>query len=369
MAGTSARDHDPALGLLRVLREDGRTDPATDPFLAPETLLAMYKEMRRSRALDTALIERQRSGRIGFWSAALGQEAVAVGAVFALDAADWVFPTHRETSALLCRGVSVTRVVSQAFGTGEDPLHGRQTPGHGSSRSALVASPPGAVGTQLPQAVGVAMAAKRRGSRIAVLAFVGDGGTSTPDFHSAMNFAGVFRAPCIVVCQNNQVAVSTGTAAQTASSTFAVKGHAYGVPGVRVDGTDVLAVHRAIAEARVRAVAGAGPTLVECVTRRASPYVAAGAEPDPAAAPTEIEGDPIGRFQRHLEYIGALDAEAEASIVAVVTAEVDAAIAHAEASAPPDRETLFDDVYAARPWNLVEQAGRADPLSGVDSSV
>src|SRR5262249_31102350 len=156
---------------------------------------------------------------------------------------------------MLSRGFPLRRYVAQAFGKASDVLKGRQMPGHMSARSVHVVSWSTSVASQLPQAVGAAWAAKKRGVRTATLAFVGDGGTSAPDFHAAMNFAGVFRAPCIVLCQNNQWAISTPASHQTASATFAVKARAYGVPGTRVDGNDVLAVHRALTDARVRAVA------------------------------------------------------------------------------------------------------------------
>jgi pyruvate dehydrogenase E1 component alpha subunit/2-oxoisovalerate dehydrogenase E1 component alpha subunit len=207
--------------------------------------------------------------------------------------------------------------------------------------------------------VGVAWAAKKRGVRIAVAAFVGDGGTSTPDFHSALNFAGVFRAPCVVIVQNNGFAVSTEAARQTASATFAIKAKAYGIAGVRVDGNDVLAVHRAVSEARVRAVAGAGATLVECVTHRLSPHEI---QPDEGAAPegppavADRGDDPLKRFRQHVEYIGALDPARDEAIRTAATREVAEAVEAVAAEAPPDPSTLFEDVYAEQPRHLAEQA-------------
>jgi pyruvate dehydrogenase E1 component alpha subunit/2-oxoisovalerate dehydrogenase E1 component alpha subunit len=354
-----ARSEDPALGLLSVLRDDGRTDPATDPFLPPETLLSMYRDMCRSRALDVALVELQRKGRIGFYAAALGQEAVPIGAAFALDPEDWVFPARREGAVLLVRGFPLARLVAQAFGSASDVQKGRQPPNHASSRALNVASSSSTIGTQLPQAVGAAWAARKRGARVATVGFVGDGGTSTPDFHSALNFAGVFRAPCIVICQNNGFAVSTEAARQTASATFAVKAKAYGIAGLRVDGNDVLAVHRAVSEARVRAVAGAGATLIECVTYRLSPYEIqpdeGAAETGPPAIPARPD-DPLERFRKHLVYIGAIDAPRDESIREAARREVAEAVETVSAEPPPAHETLFDDVYAERPFNLVEQA-------------
>ncbi len=357
-APESAR-REPALGLLRVLRDDGRTNPATDPFLAPESLLAMHREMCRARALDRALIALQRQGRVGYHSAAMGQEAVPVGTAFAVESSDWVFPALREGALLLARGFPLARYLAQAFGTAEDAQKGRQMPGHAGARSFNLVSSSSSVASQLPQAVGAAMAARKAGSRSITIGFVGDGGTSSPDFHAALNFAGVFRAPCVVICQNNQWAISTPTSRQTASETFAIKAVAYGVPGVRVDGNDILAVHRAVVDARVRAVAGGGPTLIECVTYRMSAHSTSD-DPSRYEAPAEREAwaarDPIERFRRHLEYLGIVDQSTEASLAAQIDADISKAVTAAEAGARPDRSTLFDDVYANRPWHLAEQA-------------
>ncbi|HEX7669159.1 MAG TPA: thiamine pyrophosphate-dependent enzyme [Polyangiaceae bacterium] len=368
------RADDPALGLLRVLRDDGRTDPATDPFLPPETLLSMYREMRRVRALDSALVLLQRQGRIGFHGACLGQEAVPIGTAFALELVDWVFPALRESSVMLVRGFPLARYVSQSFGSSGDVQKGRQMPSTMSAREVNVASGSTSVATQLPQCVGVAWAAKKSRARIVSVGFVGEGGTSTPDFHSAMNFAAVFRVPCIIVCQNNQFAISLPAARQTASINFAVKAKAYGMPGVRVDGNDILAVYRAVTEARVRAIAGAGPTFLECVTQRmssldigsrdeSSPDTGSRGvketedlEPREEDAPLLPANDPVDRFRRHLEYLGILDAAAETALAEGLNREISDAIKAAAAEPPPARSTLFDDVYAERPWHLVEQA-------------
>jgi pyruvate dehydrogenase E1 component alpha subunit/2-oxoisovalerate dehydrogenase E1 component alpha subunit len=341
MPFAATRNDDPALGLVRVIRDDGRTDPVTDPFLPPETLLAIHRELLRARLVDRAMIELQRQGRIGSYNAADGQEAVAVGAAFALEPTDWVFPARRENAVLLVRGFPLDAYLAQLFGNASDSQKGRQAPGHASARSLCVASTSAAIATQLPHAVGMAWAARRDGSRTAVLGFVGDGGTSSGDFHAAMNFAAVYRAPCIIVVQNNQFAISTPSNRQTASVTFAAKARAYGMPALRVDGSDVLAVYRGITDARVRAVAGAGPTLVECVTR---------------CPPHEGARDPLQSLARHLSYLSLMDGAAESALEAEILSEIAAATARAEAVSAPARETLFDDVYASRLSHLDEQA-------------
>lgn len=356
----AARDAPP--GLLRVIDDGGRADPSQDPRLPPGTLLSIHRQMFRARLVDAALIALQQQGRIASYNAAPGQEAVPVGATFAMDAKDWVFPALRENAVLLARGLSMDAFVAQLFGSAGDSQKGRQAPGYLGSRALAVASTSSAVATQLPHAVGMAWAARREGARTAVLAFVGDGGTSAGDFHAAMNFAAVFRAPCVVVVQNNQYALSTPAARQTASLTFAAKGRAYGVPSLRVDGEDVLAVYRAVSDARARATAGAGPTLVECVTRGSPPFTTVDGAPAVApgnghaanAAPDA--SDPLLRLERHLAYRGVLEPGHAARLEAEITAEIARAVERGEAVPAPRRSTLFDDVYATCPPHLVEQA-------------
>jgi pyruvate dehydrogenase E1 component alpha subunit len=359
MTEEASKTGDPTLDLLEVLREDGSADPACDPFLAPETLLGIYREMRRLRTLDAALVALQRQGRIGFYGACLGQEAVPIAAAFAVEPSDLVFPALRESAIMLVRGFPLERYLAQVFGSSDDVLKGRQMPSHMSARAVNVVSWSSTVATQLPQAVGAAWAARKAGARSVTLGFVGEGGTSSPDFHAAANFAAVFRAPCIIVCQNNSWALSTPATRQTASQTFAVKAKAYGMQGVRIDGNDALAVYKTIAEARVRAIAGAGPTLVECVTYRMGPHSTSD-DPDLYRDAESVAlwkaRDPIARLRRHLEHLGIMEAALDARMGTELDEEIKRAIDAAEAKPPPARDTMFDDVYAERPWNLVEQA-------------
>jgi pyruvate dehydrogenase E1 component alpha subunit/2-oxoisovalerate dehydrogenase E1 component alpha subunit len=318
--------------------------------------------MCRSRALDVALVALQRQGRIGFHTAAIGQEAVSIGAAFCLEPSDWVFPARREGAILLARGFPLSSYLAQWFGSAADRVKGRQIPSHPSDRGKNFVSTSASVGSQLPHAVGAAWAARKSGARSVAAAFTGEGGTSTGDFHAAMNFAAVFRAPCIIVCQNNRWALSTPSSRQTASSTYAVKAKAYGMPSARVDGNDVLAVYRAIADARVRAVAGAGPTFIECVTERHGAD-AVPSEPGDALhdeSPETWAGtDPILRFRRHLAYLQVLDAASDEAMRAELEQNIAAEIALAEARPKPALSTMFEDVYGEQPWHLVEQARHA----------
>jgi TPP-dependent pyruvate/acetoin dehydrogenase alpha subunit len=195
------------------------------------------------------------------------------------------------------------------------------------------------VGTQIPHAVGAALAARRRDADAAVLVYFGEGATSTGDFHAGLNFAGVLRAPLVAVCRNNGFATSLPASRQSASPGFGVKAVAYGLRGVRVDGADVVAVLSVVREARARAVAGEGGTLVEAVI------------------PGNDRVDPIARMRRHLEACGLGRAEGEERLAAEVRADVDRAVAEAAGAPPPLRATLFDDVYAQLPPHLMEQRG------------
>jgi pyruvate dehydrogenase E1 component alpha subunit len=349
---------DQALGLLRVLRDDGRTDPATDPFLAADTLVSMYREMRRVRVLDGRMVALQRQGRIGFYGTCTGQEAPPIATAFAAEAGDWVFPALRESSIMLARGFPLTKYLAQVFGNALDVLKGRQMPSHMSAREVNQVAWSSCIGPQIPQAVGAAWAAKIRGERMAAIGFMGDGATSQPDFHNALNFAAVFKLPCVLVCQNNHWSISVPTSRQTVSQTIAVKARAYGLPGIRVDGNDVLAVYRAVHEALLGARAGTGPSFVECVTYRIGAH---STSDDPTRYRSEEEvqewakKDPIDRFRRHLVHLGLLDDGRDQQIEQELNEAISNAIAEVERHGAPPRETLFDDVYAELPWHLREQ--------------
>jgi pyruvate dehydrogenase E1 component alpha subunit len=346
------------LGLLTVLRDDGSTDPATDPQMSTELLLRAYEEMQRLRLLDARMILLQRQGRVGFYGACTGQEATPIGTALALEPSDWVFPALRESVMMLVRGFPLATYVAQIFGNSGDVLKGRQMPSHMSGRSVNQVAWSSCISTQAPQAVGAAWAAKIRRDPTVVVGFVGDGGTSEPDFHNAMNFAGVFRVPCVMICQNNQWAISVPAARQTASKTIAVKGRAYGVPSVRVDGNDLLAVYRVVSEAVRRARAGKGPTFIEAVTYRIGAHSTSD-EPKLYRSEEEVEvwkkRDPMLRLRRHLVARGLVDEAADVALEQKLQAQIAEAIAAVEPLGPPARETIFDDVYAELPWHLEEQ--------------
>ena len=352
------RDDDPDIALYRVMRDDGTVDPATDPRLPVETVLRGYREMRRLRALDARMILLQRQGRVGFYGAAQGQEAVPIGTGLAVHADDWVFPALREQSIMLVRGFPLTAFVAQVFGNGGDVQKGRQMPSHQSGRAVNQVSWSSCIGPQLPQAVGAAWAMRARKSGGVAVAFCGDGATSQGDFHSAMNFAAAWRAPCVIVCQNNHWSISVPTEKQTASRTIAVKARAYGMPGIRVDGNDLLAVIRVLGDALARARSGEGPTFVEAVTYRMGAHSTSD-DPTRYRSQDEVDSwarkDPLDRLRRHLAHLGLVTEASDAALDKELVAEIAAAVEAVEKLPPPDRTSLLDDVYGELPWHLREQ--------------
>lgn len=324
-----------------------------------ERRLELYRQLRRVRAIDERLGALQRQGRVGFHGSCAGQEVAPVAAGLALRPSDWVFPALRESWIMLVRGFPLDRYLAQDFGSALDLAKGRQMPSHQSARVVNVVSWSSCIGTQLPQAVGMALAARKLGRDDVALAFLGDGATSHPDFHAALNFAAVFAAPCVFVCQNNQFAISVPVERQSGNPLLFEKAAAYAIPGRRVDGNDAELVLAALSEAAERARSGAGPSFIECLTYRMGPH---SSSDDPAryrdAAETErwLARDPIALLRERLLAAGLFSPEADAALSAELNEEIEQAVSRAEAAPPPAASTLFDDVYARRPRHLEEQA-------------
>lgn len=354
----SGEAESPDLGLFTVLREDGSTDPERDPKLPLSTVLRAYREIKRLRVLDARMILIQRQGRIGFYGACTGQEATPIASGLALAPDDWVFPALRESSIMLVRGFPLEKYIGQIYGNGADVLKGRQMPSHMSGREVNQVAWSSCIGPQIPQAVGTAWAAKIKGDSIVTLGFMGDGATSQPDFHNALNFAGVFKVPCVMICQNNHWAISVPSSKQSASQTFAQKGRAYGVPSIRVDGNDVLAVYAVLKPAIERARRGEGPTFIECVTYRIGAHSTSD-DPSRYRSQDEVDGwmkkDPLLRLRRHLDHLGAWNDAKESDLERNLNDEIGRAIQEVEAAPELHRDSIFDDVYAKLPWHLAEQ--------------
>jgi TPP-dependent pyruvate/acetoin dehydrogenase alpha subunit len=344
--------------LLKVIEPDGGIN-GHDPGLSDEELLHCYRTMLRVRAFDDTCMKLQRSGRIGFSIPNRGVEATQVGAASALRRTDWIFPSYRDFGMALYHGVRPVEMMHNMYGDARDSARGRQMPVHFSFvepiRFVSISSP---IGTHIPQAVGAARAFRQRGEDHVCLVSFGDGGTSSLGFHSGMNFAGVWKAPVVFLCQNNGWAISCPSEQQTASESFAVKAVAYGMPGLQVDGNDLLAVRQAVLEAVERARAGEGPTLVEAVTFRMGGH---STSDDPTRyVPGELletwaEKDPVQRFERFLAKRGLWTEAVRDETYAAALKEVAEAARVAQETPLPGLETIFSDVYEEIPAHLRRQ--------------
>jgi len=335
-----------------------RTDESALPKLAPDELVRIYEGMLTSRALDEHLLPLQRQGRISHYFEARGQEAGPIAGAHALEKTDYFVQALREGAAAIYRGLPLEKYVAQMLGGRNDGGRGRQMPCHVASAAIRHISTSSCVAAQIPHATGLAMAAKIRHENTVALCFLGDGATSEDDFHAGLNFAGVYKAPVVFVCQNNQWAISTPAAAQTQSETLAIKGLAYAVPSLRVDGNDVLAMLVAIREAIAKARGGSGPTFIEAVTYRLGAHSSAD-DPTHYRDARQLGAwqrrDPLLRFGRWLVARGALSADAQAEAKTRIDQRIRAAIASEEAAGPPPASSLFDDVFAKTTWLLAEQ--------------
>ncbi len=354
-------------GLVRLLEDDGTIQKGKDPNLPKDVLLFLYEQMVQVREFDRRMLMLQRQGRIGFYGPILGQEAATVGSVAALEARDWIFPALREGAAAMMRGLSLTEAINQLIGNGADRCKGRQMPCHYTFKEGNYYGMSSVIGTQLSHAVGAAMAARIRGDDVVVLGYLGDGATSANDFHCGMNFAAVYQSPCVLFCQNNQWAISVPISKQSASETLAQKGKAYGMPYVRVDGNDVLAVYSVTKAAAERARAGKGPTFIEAVTYRRLGH---SSSDDPTRYRDEAEvkawekKDPVDRFRTYLQKRGLWSEAQETTFKEGIAQRVNDAIAAAEKNGPPADESLVTDVYAQVPQQLKDQLAEVLSLEG-----
>ncbi len=356
-----------ARALVRLLADDGTLLPGQRHGLPTATMLFLYEQMVQVREFDRRMLMLQRQGRIGFYGPILGQEAATVGSTAALQPRDWVFPALREGAAAMMRGLSLQEAIAQLIGNADDRCKGRQMPCHYTYKEGNYYGMSSVIGTQISHAVGAAMAARIQGDDVVVLGYLGDGATSANDFHCGMNFAAVYRSPCVLVCQNNQWAISVPCSKQSASETIAVKAVAYGMPYVRVDGNDVLAVYLATKAAVDRARAGDGPTFIEAVTYRRLGH---SSSDDPTKYRDEAEvkaweqKDPIDRFRKFLTQQGHWDDQKEAALKERIATGVNEAIAAAEGVGAPADETLVTDVYAQVTPQLKEQLAEVLALDG-----
>lgn len=334
---------------VEVLREDGTVDEALMPGLTPDDIKRLHAHMVLTRQFDERMFKLQRQGRLGTFARVAGQEGAHVGAAFALRPTDWLVPAFREIGAELLRGLTMTQLLQ--FWSGDE--RGGRFPHD--LRTLPVAIP---VGTHMLHAVGIGWAMKASGEDAAVLTTFGEGATSEGDFSEAMNMAGVFQAPVVFFCQNNQYAISLPFTRQTAAPTVAQKALAYGMFGVQVDGNDVFAVYRVVSEALDRARTAHEPTLIEASTYRVTDHTTS----DDARRYREEEEvagwrqrDPIERLARYMRGAGLIDEAGEAAVLADADQKVAEAVAAFEAIPPPGPEEIFAHVFAEKTPQLLEQ--------------
>jgi pyruvate dehydrogenase E1 component alpha subunit len=333
---------------LSVLAHDGKLDKSLEPRIPDADLRRLYKTMLHTRMLDERCLHMQRQGRIGTYGPCKGQEATPLGIVYHLRKEDWLVPSYRELPAFIWRGWPMDRYmlwwggheIGSAVPEGINDLP--------------ICVP---IASQCQYAAGIAWGARMRKNGQVVVCFVGDGGTSEGDFHEAMNFATVYKAPLVMVVQNNQWAISMPRRKQTASQTIAQKAVAYGIDGIEIDGNDILAALVAGKEAIEKARAGGGPTLVEAVTYRLAMHTTAD---DPKKYRTEEEvkqweaRDPLPRYRNYLVEKKLLDEKIEAVIKEEINKELDAAVAGYE-SYKLDRYEFFRHMYAEMTPELARQ--------------
>jgi pyruvate dehydrogenase E1 component alpha subunit len=338
---------------IRLLDNAGHTAPGRDTagHTLPDrdTLLELYRRMVAARRFDRQVTALTKQGRLATYPSALGQEACEIGAVSALEATDWLFPTYRDSIALLTRGIEPAALLTSFRGDWHNGFDQHRY------RTSVQATP---LATQALHAVGLAHAARLSGDAVVSLAFLGDGATSEGDAHEAFNFAAVWQTPTVFIVQNNQFAISTPVAKQTRAAALADKAVGYGMPGHLVDGNDVAAVYAVTRAAVDRARAGDGPTLIEALTYRIEPHTNSD-DPTRYRAARDVEHwkrrDPIERLEKYLVSEMVLTEQVRAEIADAAEA-LAAATRDALATEPElDPLALFDHVYATPRPALAEQ--------------
>jgi 2-oxoisovalerate dehydrogenase E1 component alpha subunit len=369
ISASAADTRELVYSLVRVLDDDGHAVGPWDPRLDPDTLRRMLRDMMMVRTYDDRMYRAQRQGKTSFYMKCTGEEAVAVAAAHAMDRDDMFFPTYRQQGLLVARDYPLVKMMCQVYSNRGDPLKGRQLPIMYSDREHGFFSISGNLATQYPQAVGWAMASAIKGDSRIAAAWIGDGATAEGDFHNAVTFAGVYRAPVILNVVNNQWAISTFSGiAGGQLTTFAARAVGYGIAGLRVDGNDPLAVYAATRWAADRARSNLGPTLIELFTYRVEGH---STSDDPTAYRPQNAGahwplgDPVARLRAHLVGLGEWDDERDAALQEQLSAEVRAAQREAETMGTlgsghwDDVDSMFSDIFEEMPWHLREQRDHA----------
>ncbi|MGN1401870.1 MAG: pyruvate dehydrogenase (acetyl-transferring) E1 component subunit alpha [Bacillus sp. (in: firmicutes)] len=335
---------------LQILDEEGKVvNKDAMPDLTDEQLKELMTRMVYTRVLDQRSISLNRQGRLGFYAPTAGQEASQLGSQFALEKEDFILPGYRDVPQIIWHGLPLYK----AFLFSRGHYVGNQADG------VNVLSPQIIIGAQYIQTAGVALGMKKNNAKTVAITYTGDGGSSQGDFYEGINFAGAFKAPAIFVVQNNRYAISTPVEKQSAAKTIAQKAVAAGIPGIQVDGMDVLAVYAATHDARERAINGEGPTLIETLTYRYGPHTMAGDDPTRYRT-SDIDNewekkDPLVRFRKFLEDKGLWTQEEEEAVIERAKEEIKEAIKKADATPKQKVTDLMSIMYEEMPYNLKEQ--------------
>jgi len=328
----------------------GQTTKHRQLGLTDEQAIEMYKYMIKARKFDERALLLQRAGKVNFQISGVGQEAAQVGAAFALDLTkDYILPYYRDYTLVLAAGMSFKELFLNSFGKAEDPNSGgRQMPAHFGHKKLRMVTGSSPVTTQVPHAVGIALAAKMKKKDFVTFVTFGDGSSNQGDFHEGCNFAGVHKLPVIFMCENNQYAISVPLHKQTAGK-IADRALGYGFPGVRVDGNDLLEVYRVVKEARERAVRGEGPTLVEAFMYRVSPHSTS--DNDMLYRTKEEvdkyrQNDCATMYRKYLTECGLWNDEEERKFLEQLKREINEACDEADMAPFPEPESTLLHVYA-----------------------
>lgn len=349
------------------IEQSGLLVPSPNPFVdtcSSNTLLRAHRLIIRLRQMDDILLNAQRQGRISFYMTCKGEEAVHMGAASALTIQDPILAQYREQGLLMWRGFTLEQFTNQCLSTDLDLGKGRQMPVHYGSKALNYHTISSPLGTQLPQAVGVAYRLKLEGKPNVAVCFFGDGCASTTDFHSAMNFAATLRAPVIFVCRNNGYAISTPTSEQYRGDGIVSRAPGYGMAAIRVDGNDVFAVHAAVREAKRYAIENSAPVLIEAMTYRLGHHSTSDDSSRYRSA-DEVQScyshfDPLHRLEAFLGKIGWMSSDESAALSQEERRAVLKAIDHAERRPRPSVDNLFTDVYLEMPQHLQRQKQELD---------
>ena len=335
---------------LQILDEKGRVDTKLEPDLSEEYLVNMYRWMRLARELDERMLKLQRQGRLGTFPPNSGQEAISIPAALAMQDNDWFVGAFRDLGGRLVRGEPMTATLHYYNGWEEGNIMPRD--------DLRIVPTSVVIGCQIQHAVGLGFASRYKGEDAATVCFIGDGGTSEGDFHEGLNFAAVWKAPVVYICQNNQWAISMPREKQTVSETIAQKGLAAGMPCLQVDGNDPLAVHVAVTEALARARRGEGPTFIEAVTFRLMMHTTAD---DPRKYRGEAEEkdawtrEPLIRTRQYLTDKGYWNDTKEDALLAEVKTQVEAAVKDFEKPQDWKMDAPFKHVYGTEHEYITEQ--------------